>query len=198
MSSRNALRSDPNGAHARIYRTVTSSPAWRVLSWSARALYVDLRAKVTGTNNGNINATLSELKHVGWRSPSTLSRALYELQALGFLVKTRGGGVEFGSKVCALYCFTDLEVFDQPKQGVKAMKATHAHVTYKTIAEAMKAKQEGMGRMRAEAIERKQRAKARKKTTLQKTTSDAIEAVAMGRFDATQSVQERSPSLQNV
>jgi hypothetical protein len=42
-----------------------------------------LRATLKSTNNGNLSATLSELKHRGWKSPVTLASALYELQAVG-------------------------------------------------------------------------------------------------------------------
>jgi len=154
---------DPNGRHIRVYCSLLDSAAWRVLGWSARALFIDLRAKVNGTNNGNISAALSDMKHRGWKSPTTLAGALYELQSLGLLVQTRGGGVERGSKVCALYAFTDLDVFDFPKLNVKAMKAQHSYRAFATNAEAMNAKREGVARLRAEAKERHAKARARKK-----------------------------------
>lgn len=111
-------------AHARIRHEVTDSPAWRVLSYSAKALYTDLRAKLRSTNNGNVNATLSEMKHRGWRSSATLSKALRELEQMGFIAKTRQGGIAAMSRVCSLYRFTDLEVHEHPKQGIPPMKAS--------------------------------------------------------------------------
>jgi hypothetical protein len=110
--------------HSRIRHDVTDSPAWRVLGFSAKALYTDLRAKLRSTNNGNINATLSEMKHRGWTSSSTLANALRQLEHMGFIAKTRQGGIAAMSKQCNLYRFTDLEVFEFPKQGIAAMKAT--------------------------------------------------------------------------
>lgn len=94
---------DPQGRHVRIYCTLLDSLAWRVMGWSSRALFLDMRSSVNGSNNGNLSATLASLKHRGWKSAATLANALFELQALGFIAKTRGGGVEHGSKVCSLY-----------------------------------------------------------------------------------------------
>lgn len=159
--------SDPNGRHIRVYGTLLNSPAYRVLGFAAKALFIDLREKLTGTNNGNIEAVMSILKHKGWTSPGTLATALYELRTMGFLVQTRGGGVEVGSKVCSLYRFTDLEVFEQPKQGIQACKATHDYLQFKSVAEAEAALREGVQKLRNEAIERKRKMAERKKTTLQ-------------------------------
>lgn len=90
---------DPNGRHTRIYVTLLNSPAWRVLGPSSAKLFMDLRASVTGTNNGNLSAALSDMKHRGWIASATLSKALYELRALGFLAVTREGGLRMGTRV---------------------------------------------------------------------------------------------------
>ena len=123
-------------AHSRIPHDVTDGPAWRVLSFSAKALYVDLRAKLRSTNNGNLNATLSEMKHRGWTSSATLSRALRQLETLGFIAKTRQGGIANLSTVCSLYRFTDMGVHEFPKQGIDAMAATHEYRNFQTLADA--------------------------------------------------------------
>ena len=99
--SKNTPR-DPQGRHVRIYCTLLDSLAWRAMGWSSRALFLDMRSSVNGTNNGNLCATLASLKHRGWKSAATLANALFELQAVGFITKTRGGGVDRGSKVCSL------------------------------------------------------------------------------------------------
>ena len=80
---------DPLGGHARLYWTLLDSPAYLALGFPARALYVDLRRKLGATNNGNIDATLSTLKHRGWRSSTTLSKALKELLAVGLIAQHR-------------------------------------------------------------------------------------------------------------
>lgn len=188
---------DPRGRHIRVYCTLLDSLAYRCLSWSARALFTDLRATLGPTNNGDISATLSQLKHRGWKSPSTLARALYELQALGFLFRTRGGGVETGSKVCSLYAFCDVDVLDMTKKGIAARKAGHEYQRFKTLSEAEEALRSGVAKFRTDAISRKQAA-ARRKMTLPNSERDATNAVAKAFSSATQSVGVTSPSLQRL
>lgn len=122
--------------HSRIRHDATDSPAWRVLGFPAKALYTDLRAKLRSTNNGNINATLSEMKHRGWTASATLSRALRQLEHMGFIAKTRQGGIAAMSRVCSLYRFTDMEVFEHPKQGIEPMQATFDWRRFESVKEA--------------------------------------------------------------
>lgn len=110
--------------HVRIRHDLLNSPAYRVLPAKAVKLYNDLRAKLNSSNNGNIEATLKDLKHRGWKSSSTLFAALRELEHMGFIAKTRQGGIAAMSKVCNLYRFTDLDVYEHPKQGIQPIRAT--------------------------------------------------------------------------
>lgn len=135
---------DPKGRHIRVYSALLNSPAYRVLGFAAKALFFDLRDGITGTNNGNLSASLSDLRHRGWASSSTLSKALYELRAMGFIAVTRAGGLKLGTRVCNLYRFTDLEVYEQPKVGVQAVKATHDYLKLATVKAAEHALAEGM------------------------------------------------------
>ena len=98
---------DPNGRYVKVYTSLLNSPAYRVLSSSAKALFWDLREKINGTNNGNISAALSDMKHKGWTASATLSKALYELRAVGLIRVTRAGGFKQGTRVPNLYRFTD-------------------------------------------------------------------------------------------
>lgn len=124
---------DPRGGHARIYWSLIDSMAWRALGYPSQALYVVLRRKLQSTNNGNISAALGDLKHYGWKSSATLSRALRELVALGFLAVTRQGGIAYGRQVCSLYRFTDEPVFEQPKLGIKASAASNDWQKFDTL-----------------------------------------------------------------
>lgn len=189
---------DPNGRHIRVYCSLLNSHAWRALGWSARALFLDMRATVGGSNNGDISATLATLKHRGWTAAATLAGALYELQAAGFLVKTRGGGVEHGSKICALYAFTDLDVFDQPKLGIRAMKATHNYRRFASAKEAQEAVKSGVDAMRADVVAKREKIASEKKSTLQKLNKDASETEAIGRFDASETEHEGPRTLQKL
>jgi hypothetical protein len=135
---------DPGGRHIRVYCSLLNTHAFRVLGFAAKALFVDMRTMVTGTNNGNLSASLTDMKHKGWTSSSTLSRALYELRAMGFIAVTRGGGLKLGTRVCNLYRFTDLDVYEQPKVCVQAVKATHDYLKFDTLHAAEKALAAGM------------------------------------------------------
>ncbi len=182
--------------HCRIRSDVTSSIAWRILGYSAKALYADLRAKLRNGSNGNVSAALGDLKHVGWTSSATLAKALYELQAVGFITKTRSGGVERGSKVCSLYAFTDLDVNQNPKLGIEKCRATFAYRDFKSLAEARASMSSGMANLRAEAMQRKGKTKLKKKNDASEIEAvkaiDASEIEAVGYFSAskTEAVKE--------
>ncbi len=141
---------DPGGRHIRVYCSLLDSPAYRVLSFAAKALFTDLRSQVTGTNNGNLSAPLADMKHKGWVSTATLSKALYELRSLGFISITRVGGLRMGTRVCNLYRFTDLEVFDFPKLGIQAIKATHDYKVFDSVRVAEIALRDGVAALMAE------------------------------------------------
>jgi hypothetical protein len=127
---------DPRGGHIRLYWDLVDSMAWRALSWVDQGVYIALRRKHKGTNNGNIEATLSTLRHAGITSPSTLAKSLRALQTVGLIAKTRQGGIAHGVKHCCLYRFTDSPTYDFPKLDIKACKVTNEWQTFKTLADA--------------------------------------------------------------
>ena len=162
--------------HIRVEMRLLNSSAYIALDTCAKALYIDLRSKVNTFTNGNINATLSELKHRNWRSAVTLAKALRQLEAVGLIAKTRKTiGVEKGSKMCNLYRFTDLEVFEMPKLGIAAQKATHLAIRGLNEARQMVAK--------ASLTQPKV-----KKISVQKVERIATENMALGKSIATDSV----------
>lgn len=162
-------------AHIRVTLALLDSPAYIALDWSARSLFTDMRSKLRGSNNGNINAALTELRHRGWRSPVTLAKALRQLEAVGLIAKTRQTiGVIRGSKVCNLYRFTDLDTLEFPKLQIAATKATHDYKRFTSLTDARTAIAAA--------------SPTKKKTTLQKMYRDATETVSMAGFDATENV----------
>ena len=127
---------DPRGGHVRVYWALLDSPAWRALSHADVRVYLAMRRKLGRTNNGDIDATLAKMKHAGISSSSTLATALHRLEALGFIEKTRQGGIAAGGKLCSLYRFTDEPTLDIAKAGVKAGPATDEWRKFTSIAEA--------------------------------------------------------------
>lgn len=139
MSRSKRFEADEMGVHARLYSTILNSPAWTALGFSSRALYVQMRDRLRQTNNGNISATVSTLKHAGFGSSSTLAKGLRELETVGLIAKTRQGGVASGGKLCSLYRFTDKPVYAHPKEGVSAGNATHEWKQMTSLMQAKKA-----------------------------------------------------------
>jgi hypothetical protein len=133
--ARHKIPADPRGGHIRLYWELVDSVAWRALSWAERGLYLAMRRKLLGSNNGNIEATLATLRHAGITSSATLAKGLRALMTAGFIDKTRQGGVAYGAKVCSLYRFTDESMADFPKLGLKARPATNEWRSFARIAE---------------------------------------------------------------
>ena len=137
---------DPRGKFTMIFHSVMKSPAFHALSWSARAIYIEVRLSLGETNNGDISATLAGFKSRGDTiSSATLSKALNDLQTVGLIDQTRQGGIAANGKNCSLYRFTDQAVHQMPAKGIEAFKATHDYKEFKTIEEARAALQNSKG-----------------------------------------------------
>lgn len=134
--ARQMRTADPRGGHIRLHWVIADSVAWRALSWADRGLWIAMRRKLGATNNGNIEATIATLRHAGFTASATLAKGLRALQTVGLIAKTRQGGIASGTKLCSLYRFTDESVYEHPKQGIKAMKATNDWEAFPTIASA--------------------------------------------------------------
>ena len=152
---------DPNGAHIRIYHNLLNSPAWRALSASAKNLFIDLRVQLNASNNGKIAAVFSDLKHRGWRSKTTMHKALRELDALGFIAKTRQGGIASMSRICSLYRFTDLDCNEFPAHGIAVRRAIYDYRAFASLQDAVSAKRKA-DKPRERASRRENKAKVRK------------------------------------
>lgn len=70
---------------------VIDSPAYRAAGHVARSLLLDIARQFTGKNNGRLSASVAALGPLGWKSHSTITRALHELLSLGLLIETRKG-----------------------------------------------------------------------------------------------------------
>jgi len=175
---------DPRGGHSRVYWEIQDSMAWLALGFSSVALYMALRRKLQSTNNGNIEATESALRHAGFKSPTTLSKGLRELQAVGLIDKTRQGGVALGRRVCSLYRFTDEAVFEHPRLGISKCPATNEWKKFITLAQAKKAI--------SDAHESVKRPPTENESGLQNLHRTNTESVVDGDYSATDSVVDAS------
>ena len=70
---------------------VIDSAGYRQAGHVARSLLLDIARQYKGNNNGKLVACSSHLQQKGWRSNSTVTKALRELIACGLLIETRKG-----------------------------------------------------------------------------------------------------------
>lgn len=97
------------GQYHRLPADVVKSDAYRALSFSARALLVDMLLQFRGNNNGNLTLAHKIMEPLGW-AKSTLLRARKELEDSLLIEVTRPGG----RHRCTLY---RLSFISQQKHG---------------------------------------------------------------------------------
>lgn len=88
----------------RLYRDVIESGEFADLSGNAVKLLIDLGAQYRGNNNGDLGVWWRLMKQKGWKSKDTLYRAIHELEATEFILRTRQGGLNLPS-LFAITCF---------------------------------------------------------------------------------------------
>lgn len=98
-----------SGRFALVPVAVLDSLPYAALSWPARALLLDVAGQYSGANNGDLTAAHAVLRKRGWQR-STLQAAAAELEAAGFIVRTRQGG----RNTCNLYAVTWQPIDDCP------------------------------------------------------------------------------------
>ena len=94
------------------------SPAWRDLSGNARAVYVEMKARYNGRNNGLLSMSTREAGDAINATNDTGSRALKELIEHGFLVVTEASS--FVRKVGVARSFRLTEAADD-RPGVSRL-----------------------------------------------------------------------------
>lgn len=85
---------------------VMESDNFRALPGNAIKLLCDFGSQFHGTNNGDMACTWTIMQAMGWRSKSTLYRALDSLVRHGLVEQTRQGGLH----QCSLYALTWLAI----------------------------------------------------------------------------------------
>lgn len=75
---------------------------WSHASKPCRALVTDIAVQYNGHNNGDLTASISVMRPLGWTSSDTLRALLREADHYGLLVLTRQGGLLIGASLYAL------------------------------------------------------------------------------------------------
>jgi len=84
---------------------MAKSDAWRSLSGAAVKVYVELRSRFNGGNNGDLFLSFAEAGDLLGLGKSTVKRAFDELEAKRFIVKTSDGS--FRGRRAATWAVTD-------------------------------------------------------------------------------------------
>jgi DNA-binding HxlR family transcriptional regulator len=98
-------RSKSEGYYVPIPYVMAKSDAWRSLSGPSVKVYIELRRRYVGHNNGKLTLSLDEgvrLLHLG---KTTVHRALRELEEKGFIKRTKRG--RWYGRMASEYAVTD-------------------------------------------------------------------------------------------
>jgi len=100
-------------------RWVVRSPAWRDLSPNARAVYLELRDRFNGHNNGMIGLGCREAAEAINVHRNVANRAIKELEDAGFIEATAKGAFRQNGRRATDWLLTEL---DDDRTGHKAAK----------------------------------------------------------------------------
>jgi hypothetical protein len=109
-SARNGARGWKKGGNGKSYSQIIhayfQSEQYAKLSPRAVKLLVDLTAQYRGTNNGDLTTAWSVMVRVGWKSKHLLYLAVQELEARGWIIRTRKGLRAKGHSSATLWALT--------------------------------------------------------------------------------------------
>lgn len=108
-------RNEGEGQYAVFSYPMLQSPAWRSLSGPAVKVFLELRSRYNGSNNGRLTLSLDEAKRLLGIGKTTAKRALDELAVKGFIVETKHGAW-YGRQA------TEWRVTDKPCDGSPATR----------------------------------------------------------------------------
>ncbi|MDB9861842.1 hypothetical protein OAC78_00540 [Litorivicinus sp.] len=89
---------------------IINGPVFKALTGKAVKALIQLGEQFNGSNNGDLQAAYSVFQAKGWRSKSTLRKALQELLDAGLIEQTRQGWLR--PRRCNLYALTWLAIDD--------------------------------------------------------------------------------------
>jgi hypothetical protein len=131
------FKTDPRGAHIRLYWEIVDSNAWRCLAATDQRCYIALMRNLRSTNNGDLSLAFSVAKTHGIKSQSTLAKSLRALVAVGLVAVTRKGGCrKGGQRLPTLYRITDQECYEVPAKFIAYSKPTNDFKEVRTLAQA--------------------------------------------------------------
>ena len=108
-------RSKGKGQFVPIPYPMAKSLAWRSLSGPAAKIFIELRARYNGRNNGDLSLSYGDAAKLLQLGKTTVKRAYDELTEKGFVVKTSEG--HWYGRKAATWATTDSTV-DVPRASI--------------------------------------------------------------------------------
>lgn len=109
-------------SYSKLVHAYFQSPQYAKLSPRGVKLLVDLLAQYRGTNNGDLTTAWTVMQAAGWRSKDLLQKAAHELEARGWILKTRQGLRAKGHNSPTLWALTFEGINDcRDSQGRKKL-----------------------------------------------------------------------------
>jgi biotin operon repressor len=105
-------RSKGEGQYAPLSYPLLNSLAWRSLSGAAVKVFLELRTRFHGANNGQLILSLEESRRLLGIGKATVLISLDELQRKGFVVRTRRG--QWYGRLASTWAVTDQRVDGSP------------------------------------------------------------------------------------
>jgi hypothetical protein len=131
-------RSKCGGQFVPIPYDMAECGAWRSLSGPAIKVYVELRRRYNGGNNGDLSLSLDEAARLLNPGKATVARALAELEAKGFLRMTARG--RWYGRQATTYAVTDRQLGNNPPTNAwrawQPSPKNHSSVLKRTDADA--------------------------------------------------------------
>ena len=109
----NATGRNHNNQFLKIDYDMAHSAAWRSLSGSAMKVWIELRTRYNGRNNGDLSLSLDEAARLLKMGKATVLRAYQELEEKGFIRMVERG--QWYGRLA-----TTWEVTDKPHKGYPA------------------------------------------------------------------------------
>lgn len=105
-------RSKKRGQFVPIPHTMAHSAAWRSLGGASVKVYIELRSRYYGTNNGDLSLSYAEAARLLNMGKTTIKNAFDELTEKGFIIRMREG--HWYGRRAATWAVTDRTI-DVPK-----------------------------------------------------------------------------------
>ena len=102
-------------------------PAWRSLSGNAIKLFLELRSRFNGSNNGSLRLSYDEAVNLLGMSKGTVGRAYKELEQCGFIKKMKEG--QWYGRKAHEWAVTDVPCNGYPATRDWRNNLTEPHIT---------------------------------------------------------------------